>query len=687
MKLDTLFDPRSVAIIGADDNPTRVGYALMKNVLAGEARDVYPVTLDKETVLGKQAYQSVLDIPGSIDVALIAVRASIVSSVLMQCVEKGIRHVVLISAGFKEAGGEGIAFEAEVTRLAREHNITLLGPNCLGIMNTHTGWNASFAVEAPKKGTIAFVSQSGALGTALLDWANREGVGFSKFVSLGNEASLNELDFMDYLADDPETNAVLLYLEKVSDGARFIEYARRISARKPLVVLRAGRSVRGSMAVASHTGSLAPADAIFETAIRQAGAIPIESLDTFYALTKLFQLGITTPLTRLVVLTNGGGPSVHASDRIDFSNSLTLTTFDEATRNALAQALPPMAATQNPIDVIGDAGPERYNACLKILTKLKEVDAILALVTPQMMTDPKGIAKVFIQHNKKKPIIPIMMGGASLGKGVAWLHKHRMVRFDTPTGAIDALDALAKGASKQAQVHTTTAKTHLTPLTMMPMGEMQQLLSDYSIPLQGIFVEQKENLASAVRTLGDGPYVLKVFSPQVVHKSDMKGVRLGLTNTEEVLRAWEEMETHIQENVRDAVIHGMTLQKMTHGVECIIGMKRDAIFGPVIVFGLGGVFVEILKDARMRIAPVSKDDALQQIREIQGLPILLGARGTEPVDMNALAGAITSLSHLALDYPELLEIDFNPVFATANGIYIADARLMQKDTTHGTEVA
>ncbi len=675
MNLHTLFDPRSVAIIGAGDTPSSVGYALMKNITKYEERTIYPITLDKTEVLGYPAFPSVRDVPGSIDLAVIAVRASIVPAILEACAEKGISHVVLISAGFKEMGGAGVELETAVTELAKKHRMTLLGPNCLGVVNTHAKWNASFAVEEPLRGTISFVSQSGALGTAFIDWANREGVGLSKFVSLGNEAALDELDCMEYLADDPETTAVLLYLEQVRDGKRFMELARRITEKKPLIVLRAGGSDRGRAAAASHTGSLAPSDAIFQAALRQVGAVAVDSIRTFQNIAKLIALGHTTPLRNLVILTNGGGPSVNTTDLIERTASLSLVTFDERTKEKLRAALPPMAAVNNPIDVIGDAGPDRYNACLKVLVKQKTIDAVLALVTPQMMTDPKGIAKVLVRYNAHKPILPVLMGGASVAKGVQWLFKHNMVRFETPTDIIEALEALARGEPKTRTEHDATSPAP-EALEMLPIVEMQRILSDYDLPLAGVFVREPDDLAGAVRKLGAGPYAIKAISRELVHKSDLRAVQLGLGDAEALAHAWEEIVHYVQSHTKEAVIDGMLVQDMVKGVECIIGMKRDASFGPVIVFGLGGVFVEVLKDASMRVAPISKAEALAQIREIRGLPLLMGARGTTPVDLDSIAEAIASLSHLALDYPEIQEIDLNPVFATPQGVAFVDARLM-----------
>jgi len=674
--LEMLFNPRSVAIVGATGDETKVGYALMKNILDGAAREVYPVTLSETVVLGHGAQTSVSAIPGSVDLAVIAVRADVVGHILTECADKGVRAAIVISAGFKETGAEGRRLEEELAAIARERSIALLGPNCLGIMDAHADWNASFAVNKPKPGHIAFVSQSGAIGTALLDWANREGVGFSKFVSLGNEASLTELDFLEYLADDAQTRAVLLYLEQVADGARFLELVKRVTATKPLVVLRAGRSARGGAAVASHTGSLAPSDAVFGAALKQAGAISIDSLRTLFSLAKLFELGYTKPLHNLVILTNGGGPSVNTADLIEASRSLSLVSFSDATKSALREALPSMAAVGNPIDVIGDAGPDRYERSLEHLVTLKDVDATITLVTPQMMTDPVGIANVLLSYRDTKPLIPVFMGGETVQAGVSLLKEHGMVSFDSPTDAVEALDALAAFIPKPVRAAPRTPK-HVPALEMYPLERMRSMLEEYNLHLEGTYVEDKKHLRAALTKLGEGPYVIKAVSQELVHKSDLNAVKLNLADRAAVEAAWDEIVEHVKQHAKRARIDGMLIQRMVQGVECIIGMKRDATFGPVVVFGLGGIFVEILKDTSMRIAPVERDEARAQIREIRGLPLLTGARGQEPAELEALAHAIEALSHLALDYPDVAEIDFNPVFAAPEGIHIVDARFMR----------
>lgn len=676
MSLSTLFNPRSVAVIGASSDPSKVGYALLKNIVDGsKERDVYPITLNAKEILGKKAYTSIAEVPEDVDLAVIAVRADIVPKILHECAHASVTTAVVITAGFKEIGAEGKKLEEEIAAMATKHGITLLGPNCLGVMNTHTDWNASFAVEAPTKGGIAFVSQSGAIGTALLDWANRERVGFSKFVSLGNEAALTELDFLEYLAEDTETTAVLMYAENIANGGMFMKLAKRLTDKKPLVILQAGKSARGSTAVSSHTGSLAPSSAVFEAAAKESGAIVARSLRELFSLAKLFSMGIVEAQEELVILTNGGGPSVNATDLVEATTSLSLTTFSPETKDALRAVLPSMAAVNNPIDVIGDAGPERYEGCLKTLTALPSTDAILALVTPQMMTHAEGIADVLLRYRAAKPIIPVMMGGASVAGGVEKLKAAGLVNFDFPSDVIDALEKLARGKPKKQPVESADAKAS-TPLRMLPITDMMTLLGEYGLHLAGEFVENGSGIEAALEKLGTGPYAMKAISQELVHKSDLRAVELNVVDRAALETAWEEIYQYVQAHTAGATIDGMLIQKMVKGQETIIGMKRDSTFGPVIVFGLGGIFVEILKDASMRVAPITKEAALAQVHEIQGIGLLTGARGREKANLDALADILVALSTLSLEHPEIQEIDFNPVFAAPDGAHIVDARVM-----------
>ena len=671
-----LFDPKAVAVIGATPEPQKVGYSVLANLLRGKKRDIYPVSVSQTEVLGLKAYRSILDVASPIDLALIAVRADIVPQVLVECGRKRVPFVVVISAGFKEAGEEGKKLEAEIAAIAKKYHISLLGPNCIGIMSGRSDLNGSFAVEKPLPGEIAFVSQSGALGTALLDWANAHNIGFSKFVSLGNEAGLTELDFFEYLATDSETKAVLVYLEHVSDGEKFMALASRLAKRKTVVVIKAGRSARGRAAVASHTGSLAPTDAVFTAACRESGIIVIDSLRDLFNITRLFRLGIRRPLKRLVVLTNGGGPSIVASDAIDSSPSLELAELSEKTKKKLRAVLPPMAAVGNPVDIIGDASAARYQDALKILTAERDVDGILVMLTPQMMTETLGTAELILKFSKKKPLLPVFMGGAAIQEGVAKLEEGGLGNFWFPEDAIRALEALSGSRKKKARV-VPTAPTTPSQLRPMEYPAMEKLLRKYGIRLDGTLVRSPRGLASACKKLGRGPFALKVVSKDVIHKTDAHGVALGLSDISAVGSAWEEISRSVKKKHPKAKISGMVLQKMRVGKEVIIGMKRDPVFGPAIVFGLGGIFVEALKDTSLRVAPIDAKAAQMMVKEIKGLKLLQGLRGEESVKFAALEKLIVNLSRLALSDPKITEIDLNPVMATATGILVVDARILR----------
>lgn len=673
--LNTLFNPRSVAVIGASGQKGKVGYALMQNICAGAQRNIYPITLNEQEIFGLQVHRSVLDVHEPIDCAIIAVRADLVASVLRECAQKDIHSAVVISAGFKEVGEEGKKMEEQIAAIAKEHDIALLGPNCLGIIDAHADFNASFAVEKPLKGSVAFLSQSGALGTALLDWSNSEGLGFSKFVSLGNEASLSELPFMEYIADDENTKAVLMYLEKVTDGPRFLELARKITDKKPLVILHAGKSARGGSAVMSHTGSLAPEGTVFSSACKQSGAIVVNKLAELFSFAKLFSMGFLTPKRRLAVVTNGGGPSINATDLIDLSESLELTVFPRETWEELKKVLPPMASVGNPVDLIGDASSLRYDAVLKILTAKNDIDAILFLVTPQMMTDEEAIARVLVMHAKEKPIIPVFMGGKSIEPAVKVLRENGLVNFVFPSDVVSVLDLFTLYPEKKNVLGVGGASTRLA---MVPMEEMRPLLSTYGVYLDGALMRTKEEINDALWSIGAGPFVIKAISKELVHKSDLHAVKVNLSDAKAVEQAWSEIETEVHEHSPNAHIDDILVQRMSRGKEVIIGMKRDAVFGPIVVFGLGGIFVEILKDVSMRVAPVSKQEAIRQIQEIKGYELLSGIRGEAPVNIDALADIIVNISRLALEHPEVEEIDLNPVIVTQERAVVVDARLMRK---------
>jgi len=698
MNLNNFFNPKSIAIVGVSSLKSKVGYALMAN-LSGlisdnkekgiSSRKLFPISLDESEILGHKAYKSIKEIPEDVDLALIAVRADIVPQIMRDCAEKKIGNVIIIAAGFKEMNEEGAKLEEEVAKIAKENNIALLGPNCLGTIDTHANLNASFAPSTPPKGHTAFISQSGALGTAILDKAISANIGFSKFISLGNEASLSELEFLNYLKDDSETKAILMYVEKLNDGRKFMEIAREITPHKPIVLIKAGRGESGKKAVMSHTGSLAPDDVVFRSACKQAGIIVVDSIREFFHMACLFELGIYKPIQKLAILTNAGGPAVITSDLIDLSHSLSLVQLREETKDKLRKVLPGMAGVNNPIDIIGDALSTRYESALRILEEEKDIEAIITILTPQMMTEVEATAKLLVEHSKNKTIVPVFIGGPTIEKALPILSSGKLINFIFPKDIIESLDNLAMGAKKSTRKEEDgTEKDHTkgkTPfpiqsnsptLKMLDYNTMVKYFDDHKISLQGILVKERDDLREALNKLGGDNFSMKVISPDVIHKTDMGAVKLNIKSLEEAENAWDDMLGSVSKIKSDAQIEGVVIQKMASGKEVIIGMKRDTTFGPSIIFGMGGIFTEALKDTSLRIAPVTKEIALQMMQEIRGANILNGLRGEEPVAFDKLAELIVSISDLAMSHPDIMEIDLNPVMVRSDGVDVVDARVM-----------
>jgi len=455
-----------------------------------------------------------------------------------------------------------------------------------------------------------------------------------------------------------------------------MELAKKITKVKPVVLIKAGRSARGSAAVLSHTGSLAPADAVFTAACRECGVIVVESLREFFDFTKLFRMGIFRPLRQLAVITNGGGPSVVATDLIDLSRSLELAALPATAKRALQKVLPPMAATGNPVDLVGDATSKRYDDALGILTAQKNIDGIIAILTPQMMTDAASVAGILIARAKEKPIIPVFMGGGWVQKGISALHKGGLANCDFPNDVLEVLDKMSPTAKKLPS-KPTAGKSTAQNQKMADLPATLKLLSRYGVKVPGVFLRRKAELAAAFKKFGNKPLAMKIVSKDIVHKTDAHGVRLDLETTDTAARAWDDIMKSVKAKNPKAKIQGMFVQPMAKGKEVIIGMKRDPIFGPVIVFGLGGIFVEALKDTSMRIAPVGPTEAKKMIGEIKGYKILHGLRGERSVDMDALAKIIAAISKLSLAHPEVKEIDLNPVMVNIKKASVVDARIIR----------
>lgn len=698
MNINNFFNPKTIAVIGASSDKNKVGYALManlsrpvsSNVEKGSApRKLFPISLDETEILGQKVYKSIEEISEQIDLAVIAVPGKVVPKILQDCANKKIETVIIISAGFKEMDADGIKLEEQVAEIAKENNISLLGPNCLGTINTHANLNATFASSTPPKGFISFISQSGALGTAVIDKAISSGIGFAKFVSLGNEACLSEMEFLQYLKDDADTKAIFMYVEKLKDGRKFMELAKEITLHKPIVLIKAGRGERGQRAVLSHTGSLAPDDVVFRNACKQSGIIVVESIREFMNMATLFTLGIFHPVQKLAILTNAGGPGVITSDLIDFSKSLSLVELSDGTKEELRKILPPMSAVGNPVDIIGDALAKRYEMALEILCKEKDIEALLVILTPQMMTEVYVTAELLVKYSKTKTIIPIFIGGPFLQSGIEYLRDNDLANFAFPIDAVEALDNLAMGKNKPAsveQIPTTNPlinstfpsnlKTTPTIPTMLSYSKTIKILKDYGINAEGILAKEKDDLREAMTKIGGDSFSMKVISPDVIHKTDMGAVKLNIKTLDEAEEAWDFMFANVLKIKPDTQIEGVVIQKMVSGKEVIIGMKRDESFGPSIIFGLGGIFTEALKDSSLRVAPISKELALEMMQEIRGANILNGLRGEKAVNFDGLANIIVAISDIAMSHPEIVEIDLNPVMVNSNGAEVVDVRIM-----------
>ncbi|MFA5128050.1 MAG: acetate--CoA ligase family protein [Patescibacteria group bacterium] len=679
MNLINLFNPKSVAVIGAAPDKKKLGYVIVANLQKNKKLKIYPVNPMFKKVGSLRCLASVKKISGHVDLAVIAVKPEIVPAVLRECGEKKIQHVIIITAGYKEIGAEGAKKEAELVAIAKKYNINLVGPNCLGIMDTSSELNAAFGNDLPLKGKVGFISQSGALGTALLDWATEQKIGFSKFVSLGNAAGATEVDFLKFFGEDKNTDVIVMYLEGLSDGKQFVETAKKISRVKPIIVIKAGRSERGAKAISSHTGSLAPSYEIFRTACRETGVIAVDSLEEML---NAVQLSLAHPKrlpSEWVILTNGGGPSIITADLIEGSSNLSLYNLSDETQNSLKKVLPPTASCHNPVDIIGDALSDRYDSALKVLIQDKKDFGIIVLLTPQRVTPVAGIAETILKFSDKKIIIPLFIGGKAITPAEKIFMSAGISNFRDPADLIKAISSLAVYQIKTQQPPSSAEPSqHATAVSttrQMSFDEAGVLLGKYDLSVIGKFIEAKNKLPLYENKVSF-PWAMKVVSPDVIHKTDFSAVKINITDLASAQKAWDEMSDAIKEKIPSARIDGYVLQPMKKGVEVVVGIKRDPSFGPVIVFGAGGIFTEILKDAVTHLCPVDEKTALEMINETKISQILKGARGQKSLDINALAKIISSLSRLAHKEKSISEIDLNPVIVDESGAYIVDARVM-----------
>lgn len=695
--LDMFFDPQSVAVIGASRDPDKLGYAVVKNLIDSgfvQKRKVYPINPKADEILDIPAYASVTDVEGPIDLAVIVIPYKYVPGAMRECGQKGIPAVVVITAGFREAGHEGLEREAELMQIAEEYGIRVIGPNCLGVLDTYTTLNASFAAGTPPKGPINFMSQSGALGTAVLDWALAGEMGFSKFVSMGNKADVDEVDLLKAWEDDPNANVLLAYLEGVTNGQKFIETARIVSKSKPIVAVKSGVTQAGSRAVSSHTGSLAGSEQAYSAAFKQAGIIRANTMEEMFDFARAFAYQPLLKGRRIAIITNAGGPGILATDAIERSG-LAIARFENETIQALESYLPDAASAANPVDVLGDSAADRYRFAIDIVSKDPNVDGILVILTPQALTDITGTAEAIgdLSDEADRPVLGCFMGEKEVSKGINILLERGVPNYPFPERAVSALKAMADYRESKAQPlpefeHFDVDKDAVREVFEKVRGEGRVTIGDFEartiLEAYGLTIPQSrlaEDAEQAVKFAAEigYPVVLKIASPNILHKTDVGGVRVGLRNAQDVRDAFDLMVYRAQRYVPGAEIWGCLVQEMTpEGLEVLVGMNRDPQFGPLVTFALGGIYVEILKDATFRVAPFARSEAKQMLEEIRARALLEGVRGRPPADSEAIVDALLRIGQLVTDFPEIVELDINPlmVFDQGQGAIAIDMRLV-----------
>ena len=704
--LDAMFAPSSVAVIGATDRPATVGRTVLENLLHGKFQGkVYAVNSKHPEVLGLKAYANIRDIPGPIDLAVIATPAATVPQVIGECVDAGAKSAVVISAGFRELGAEGVALEQQIHEQLRRGSMRLIGPNCLGIMNPAMGLNATFAKDAPKAGNVAFLSQSGALLSAILDWSHREQVGFSAIVSTGSMLNVGWGDLIYYFGDDPHTKSILLYMESVGDARSFLSAAREVALTKPIIVIKAGRSQAASRAAASHTGALTGSDDVLEAAFRRSGVLRVHNIADLFYMAEVLSRQPRPKGPRLTILTNAGGPAVLATDAL-VANGGELTELSAESMQRLDELLPAHWSHNNPIDILGDADSERYARALEIASKDPNSDGLLVILAPQGMTDPSQIAERLKPYAKQygKPVLASWMGGNSVAAGEAALNSAGIPTFSYPDTAARAFtymwrytynlrglyetptlaDQSETESSSRSQVGQIIQSARRQGRVLLNELESKQLLSLYGIPTVETRAAASEDEAAKLASEFGFPVVLKVFSETITHKTDVGGVRLNLQNEAAVRSAYRAIKFSVAEKAGSDQFSGVTVQPMVKldGYELILGSSVDPQFGPVVLFGSGGQLVEVYGDHALALPPLNTTLAQRMMEQTRIFTALKGVRGRQPVNMAALENLLVRFSQLVLEQRWIAEIDINPLLASPEHLLALDARIV----LHGPDV-
>ena len=693
--LDKMFKPESVAVVGASNSKGKVGYILIDNIVNdGFKGKVYPINPKSDEIQGIKAYKSVKDLPEVPDLVVISIPSFGVNPVVKECGEMGVENIVVISAGFKEVGGEGVKLEEELSSLAKEYNMNVIGPNSLGTSDSHTPLNSSFSQVMAPQGNIAFISQSGAMMVAIIDWSLTAGIGFSKIISLGNKAGTSEIELIEYLAEDPETAVVICYLESISDDEDFIATMREVSKKKPVVILKSGSSSAGAAAASSHTGALAGSDLAFDTAFKQSGIFRVKTMD------ELFDVGLAfskCPLPtgrNLAIITNAGGGGVVSVDAME-TYGLNLVQFDEDTTARLKEAVPDEGSVKNPIDVLGDAPVSRYQDTLKIVLECDEVDSLIVMVCPTASADADGIADAILEGAKgfDKPVIAVNMGGPTFEKANDRLRENDIPTYVFPETAVKVVDYLARFEAVQERdyddpinsisdvdkktVEEIFAKVKADKRDTLLGSEAYAVAGAYGISAAPIKLATTPEEAGTLAEEMEFPVVLKIASDKILHKSDIGGVKVGIASKEEAEATFNEIMDNANKAHPDITPDGVEVQKMMDsGIEVIVGMFRDEQFGPMIAFGMGGVYVNLIEDASFKLAKgITSDEIDEQMEATKVYKLLEGFRGDAPGDIDEVKNAIKRIAKLALDFPEIAELDINPIFVYEKGSSALDVKI------------
>lgn len=693
--LDALLRPRSIAVIGASRSAGSIGHQIVANLVShGFTGAVYPINPNASAICSIPAYPSIESLPHTVDMAVVAVPKDTVPGVVEACGRAGIHGVVVISAGFREVGGEGIERERALMEIVKRYDMRMVGPNCMGVLNSHpaVSMNATFAPVMPPCGGAAFVSQSGAVGINVLDYARELGIGIAQFVSVGNKPDVSGNDLLEQWENDPTVEQILMYVENFGNPRNFLSIARRVARHKPIIVVKAGRSQAGARAASSHTGALAASNDIVDAMLEQAGVLRADSIEEMFDMVMAFTGERRPGSRRTAVITNAGGPGILAADALE-ARGLEVVALADSTLEKLKPLFPPEASVRNPLDMIASAHPESYRAALNTILDDPNVDSALAIFVPPLGVNQQDVARAIggaAELHPDKPVLAVLMGVEGLPQGRAELHRAGVPAYTFPESAARALAALCRHnewssrpepSSTPITVDSTAAQLVLNRTAgverKLPEVEALELLKSYGIATAPLYLAHTAEEAIAIAERIGMPVAMKASSPRLLHKSDAGGVQLNVATADEVRMAFHKIAENVRHTLPDAQLSGIVVQKMVKSdVELIVGMTRDSSFGPVVLFGLGGLFAEVLHDVTMRIAPVSHNDALEMIDGIRGKRLLDGYRGLPPVDRELLADLLVRVSQLALDHPGITELDINPLVATPQGLLAVDARVL-----------